>query len=393
MLENTQKILGLVEKESQRQEKNIQLIASENFVSKDVLEVQGSILTNKYAEGYPGRRYYGGCEIIDEIENIAIENAQKMFETDYHVNVQPHSGTSANMGVYLSILNPGDKILGMDLNHGGHLTHGHKLSISGILYEIATYGVEPETFQIDYDKVEKIALKEKPKLIIAGASAYPHEIDFKRFKEIADKCGAILMADIAHIAGLIVAKLHNSPFGYADFVTSTTHKTLRGPRGGIVLCKGEYKAKLNRAIFPGIQGGPLEHVIGAKAVAFGEALTNEFKEYQEQIIKNAKALAEEFINLGYDIVGNTTDNHLLLINTVNSINMTGDIVEKLLDEHNITINKNTVPFETNSPMSPSGIRVGTPAMTTRGYKEEDFKKIAHKIDKILKEYQTKNLEL
>lgn len=391
MIKNTENVFKLIAKEAERQTNNIQLIASENFVSQDVLDAQGSILTNKYAEGYPGRRYYGGCEFIDQIEELAISNAQKMFSTDYHVNVQPHSGTSANMGVYLSVLKPGDKILGMDLNHGGHLTHGHKLSISGILYDISAYGVEKETMSINYDEVEKIAMKEKPKLIIAGASAYPQEIDFKRFKEIADKCGAYLMADIAHIAGLIVANLHNSPFGYADFVTTTTHKTLRGPRGGLVLCKQEYKASLNRAIFPGIQGGPLEHIIGAKAVAFGEALTPEFIAYQEQIIKNTKAFADEFIKLNYNIVGGKTENHLLLINTVESIGLTGDIVEKVLDQHNITTNKNTVPFDENPPMTPSGIRVGTPAMTTRGYLEEDFRIVARQIDSILqvakKEYR------
>lgn len=385
-MNNVTKIFELIEKEKVRQEENIQLIASENFVSPEVLQVQGSILTNKYAEGYPNRRYYGGCEYIDQLEQLAITTAQELFKTDYHVNVQPHSGTSANTGVYLSTLKPNDTILAMELNHGGHLTHGHKLSISGILYNIVGYQVTKDEELIDYDQVQKLALESKPKLIICGASAYSRTIDFKRFREIADSVGAILMADIAHIAGLIAAGLHPSPFGYADFVTTTTHKTLRGPRGGMIFCKQEYAKKLDSAVFPGIQGGPLEHVIAAKAVCFSQNLEPEFVTYQEQVIKNAKAFAKEFQKLGYRVISSTTDNHLLMLDMVSSKNITGDIVEKLLDEHNITINKNSIPYDTNPPMKPSGIRVGTPAMTTRGYLENDFVLLAQKIDTIINQY-------
>lgn len=376
-------IFDLIEQEAKRQEKMIQLIASENFVSEEVRSAQGSILTNKYAEGYPGKRYYGGCEIIDQIELLAQERCKKMFETDYHANVQPHSGSQANQAVFLTLLEPGDKILGMDLEHGGHLTHGHKLSLTGKLFEISTYQTD-DTGAIDYQEVEKIALREKPKLIICGASAYSLEIDFQKFADIAKKAGAYLLADVAHISGLIVAKEHMSPFGYADFVTSTTHKTLRGPRGGIVLCKPEYAKKLDTALFPGVQGGPLEHVIAAKAVAFNEALTTEFVSYQQQIKKNAQAFCNEFIKLGYEIISGRTENHLFMINTVKSINMTGYDVEELLEKNNIIVNKNTIPGDTNSPRVTSGIRVGTPAMTTKGFKEEDFIVLAQRIDKILK---------
>lgn len=380
------KIFELIEKEKIRQEENIQLIASENFVSQAVLDVQGSILTNKYAEGYPNRRYYGGCENIDLLEQIAIDTAKQLFKTDYHVNVQPHSGTSANTGVYMSVLKPNDTILAMELNHGGHLTHGHKLSISGILYNIVGYQVDKTTEEIDYDQVEKLALEHKPKLIICGASAYSRTINFQRFKQIADKVGALLMADIAHIAGIIAANLHPSPFGYADFITTTTHKTLRGPRGGMIFCKQEFAKKLDSAVFPGIQGGPLEHVIAAKGVSFIQNLEPEFIEYQKQVLTNAKAFANQFEKLGYRIISKTTDNHLLMLDTVTSKNITGDIVEKLLDKHNITINKNSIPFDQNPPMKPSGIRLGTPAMTTRGYKEQDFIELATKIDTIINNY-------
>ncbi len=378
------KIFELIEKEAKRQTEQIQLIASENFVSEDVLKAQGSILTNKYAEGYPGSRYYGGCEIIDEVEKEAKNLLQKLFKTDYHANVQPHSGSQANQAVYFSVLNPGDKVLGMSLNDGGHLTHGYKINASGKLYNFSCYGVDSKTGYIDYNTVREIALKESPKLIVVGASAYSREIDFKEFAEIAKEVGAYLMADIAHIAGLIVAGEHNSPIGFADFITSTTHKTLRGPRGGVILCKKEFAKKIDQAVFPGLQGGPLEHVIAAKAVSFNEALSDEYINYIKQVKKNANAFADSFKELGYKVVTDGTDNHLFLVDVHTSIGMTGKEAETLLDKHLITVNKNTIPGETLSPMVASGIRLGTPAMTTRGYKEQDFIDLAHRIDQILK---------
>ena len=361
-----------LEKEKRRQEENIELIASENYVSKDILKLQGSILTNKYAEGYPNKRYYGGCEYIDIFEQKAIEYATKLFNCKY-ANVQPHSGSSANMAVYKALLNHGDKVMGMNLSHGGHLTHGHPINFSGLDYEIISYNVNEFTGRIDYDELEKLAIKEKPKMIIAGASAYSREIDFKKFREIADKCGAYLMVDMAHIAGLVAAGLHQSPIPYADVVTSTTHKTLRGPIGGIILTNNEeIIKKINKTIFPGIQGGPLMHVIGAKAECFYEALQPEFKEYQKQIIKNAKAMSESFIDDGIEIISGGTDNHLFLVNVKSSFNISGKDAEKALDKIHITVNKNTIPYDKESPFITSGIRIGTPAMTTRGLKEIDF---------------------
>ena len=365
-----------LEKETKRQENNIELIASENYVSKDILKLQGSILTNKYAEGYPGKRYYGGCEYIDIFEQKAIEYACKLFDCNY-ANVQPHSGSSANMAVYRALLNHGDKVMGMNLSHGGHLTHGHPINFSGLDYEIVSYNVNKETGRINYNDLEELAIKEKPKMIIAGCSAYSREIDFKRFREIADACGAYLMVDMAHIAGLVAAGLHQSPFPYADVVTSTTHKTLRGPRGGIILTNSEeIIKKINKVIFPGIQGGPLMHVIGAKAECFYEALQPEFVEYQKQIIKNAQAMAERFKSKGVTIISDGTDNHLMLIDVKKSFNITGKEAEKALDAIHITCNKNTIPYDEESPFITSGIRIGTPAMTTRGLKEHDFILIA-----------------
>ena len=376
-------IYNLIKKEELRQEEHIELIASENFVSKAVLEAQGSILTNKYAEGYPGKRYYGGCEFIDKIEDLARERLKKLFNVKF-VNVQPHSGSQANMAAIRSLIEHGDKILGMSLDAGGHLTHGYKLSFSGQDYTSFTYGVNPETGYIDYDEVLKIAKEIKPKLIICGASAYPREIDFKKFREIADEVGAYLMADIAHIAGLIATGYHNSPIPYADIITSTTHKTLRGPRGGIIMSNNEELAKkIDKTLFPGCQGGPLEHVIAAKAVAFKEDLEPSYKEYIHQVIKNAKAMANEFINLGYKVISNGTDNHLFLVDVKTSKGLTGKEVEDLLGKINITLNKNSIPNDQEKPMYTSGIRIGTPAMTTKGYKEEDFIKVAHLIDEAI----------
>ncbi len=376
-------IYNLIKKEELRQEEHIELIASENFVSKAVLEAQGSILTNKYAEGYPGKRYYGGCEFIDKIEDLARERLKKLFNVKF-VNVQPHSGSQANMAAIRSLIEHGDKILGMSLDAGGHLTHGYKLSFSGQDYTSFTYGVNPETGYIDYDEVLKIAKEVKPKLIICGASAYPREIDFKKFREIADEVGAYLMADIAHIAGLIATGYHNSPIPYADIITSTTHKTLRGPRGGIIMTNNEeFAKKIDKTLFPGCQGGPLEHVIAAKAVAFKEDLEPSYKEYIHQVIKNAKAMANEFINLGYKVVSNGTDNHLFLVDVKTSKGLTGKEVEDLLGKINITLNKNSIPNDQEKPMYTSGIRIGTPAMTTKGYKEEDFIKVAHLIDEAI----------
>ncbi|WP_425540245.1 serine hydroxymethyltransferase [Microaceticoccus formicicus] len=369
-------------KEITRQNEHVELIASENFVSEPVLEALGSPLNNKYAEGYPGKRYYGGCEFIDVIEDLAISKMCELFKAD-HANVQPHSGANANLGVYLSILKPGDKVLGMKLSEGGHLTHGSPVNISGLYYNFVDYGVNLETEVIDYDEVREIAKKEQPKLIVAGASAYPRKIDFKIFKEIADEVGAYFMVDMAHIAGLVAAGLHPDPVPYADFVTTTTHKTLRGPRGGAILCKAEYAKMLDKAIFPGLQGGPLEHIIAGKAVCFEEALKPEFKVYQQQILDNAQALAEELVNGGLRLISGGTDNHLLLVD-VTTVGHTGKEAEAILESVNITTNKNTIPNEKNSPFVTSGIRLGTPAMTTRGLKENEFREIAKIIVAALK---------
>ena len=369
-------VFTAIEEEKNRQKNHLELIASENFVSKAVLEAQGSIMTNKYAEGYPGKRYYGGCEYIDVVENLAKERLKKLFNVNY-VNVQPHSGSQANMAAYRSVLNDGDKILGMALDHGGHLTHGYKLSFSGQDYISYTYGVSKDTEMIDYDEVERIALEIKPNLIVAGASAYPRMIDFKRFREIADKVGAYLMVDMAHIAGLVATGLHQNPCEYADIVTSTTHKTLRGPRGGIIMTNNEEIAKkIDKAVFPGIQGGPLMHVISAKAVAFKEALSPEFVTYQEQVIKNAKVLANRLMENGFHVISNGTDNHLLLVDVKSKSGLTGKAVENLLGTINITVNKNTIPNDQEKPFLASGIRLGTPALTTRGMKEEEMVEIA-----------------
>ena len=379
-------------KETKRQEANIELIASENYVSKDILKLQGSILTNKYAEGYPGKRYYGGCQYIDIFENKAIEYVCQLFGCKY-ANVQPHSGSSANMAVYRSLVNHGDKVMGMNLSHGGHLTHGHPINFSGLDYEIVSYNVDEKTGMIDYDEVEQLAIKEKPKMIIAGCSAYSRIIDFKRFREIADKCGAYLMVDMAHIAGLVAAGLHPSPIPYADVVTSTTHKTLRGPRGGIILTNNEeIIKKVNKVIFPGIQGGPLMHVIAAKAQCFYEALQPEFKEYQKQVIKNMKAMSDYLKSKGVKVISDGTDNHLILVDVKNSFNISGKEAEKVLDQIHITCNKNTIPFDTESPFITSGIRIGSAAMTTRGLKEKEFKLIGEIIYKSLSNIDDKNIQ-
>ena len=373
-----------LELESKRQQGNIELIASENYVSKNVLELQGSILTNKYAEGYSGKRYYGGCEYIDMFETQAIEHLKKLFGCKY-ANVQAHSGSSANMAVYRALLNHGDKVMGMNLSNGGHLTHGYKLNFSGVDYEIVSYDVDTKTEMMDYDAIRELALKERPKMIIAGASAYSRIIDFEKFRSICDEIGAYLMVDMAHIAGLVATNLHPSPVPYADVVTSTTHKTLRGPRGGIILTNNEEIAKkIDKVIFPGIQGGPLMHVIAAKAQSFYEALQPEFKTYMEQVLKNIKAMSDEFINLGYHVISGGTDNHLILLDVKSSCGVTGADAEKLLDKIHITVNKNTIPNETEKAMTASGIRIGSPAMTTRGFKEEEFKNVARIIDKALK---------
>ena len=379
-------VYAAIKKETTRQKKTIELIASENFVSEAVLEAVGSPLTNKYAEGYPNARYYGGCKYVDVVENLAIERLKKLYGCD-HANVQPHSGASANFAVYFALLEPGDKIMGMSLSNGGHLTHGAKVNVSGRYFKVVPYGVDKNTETINYDEVEKLALAEKPKLIVAGASAYPRVIDFKRFREIADKVGAYLMVDMAHIAGLVAAGLHPSPVPYADVVTTTTHKTLRGPRGGVIMCKEYLAAKIDKAVFPGTQGGPLEHVIAGKAVAFGEALSDEFKAYQKQIILNSAAMADEIQKLGIKLVSGGTDNHLMLLD-FSSLGVTGLEVEKNLDKAGITVNKNTVPNETRSPKITSGIRVGTPSVTTRGMKEDDMRLIARLIAKIVFEGKT-----
>ena len=381
--ENDKVMFDYIGEEIERQQQNIELIASENFASEQVMEAMGSQLTNKYAEGYPGKRYYGGCEIVDKVETLAIDRLKKLFGAD-HANVQPHSGSSANLGVYFAVLEPGDKVLGMNLSQGGHLTHGSPVNISGEYYDFVAYGVDKDTERIDYEEVRQIALKEKPKLIVAGTTAYSRSIDFKKFADIAKEVGAYLMVDMAHIAGLIAAGLHQNPVPYADFVTTTTHKTLRGPRGGAILCKEEHAKKIDKAIFPGIQGGPLMHVIGSKAVAFGEALKDDFKGYQEQVIKNAKVLAESLEEKGLRIVAGGTDTHLILIDVRNK-DLTGKEAEKLLEDVNVATNKNTVPFDPEKPFVTSGIRLGTPAVTTRGMKEEEMKEIANIINLTLEQ--------
>ncbi|WP_411955935.1 serine hydroxymethyltransferase [Clostridium estertheticum] len=368
------KVYEIIQEENTRQEDHIELIASENFVSKAVMEANGSILTNKYAEGYPAKRYYGGCEVVDKVENLARDRMKELFGAE-HANVQPHSGSQANMAVYFSVLKPGDTILGMNLSHGGHLTHGSKVNFSGILYNIIPYGVNLETETIDYQEVRTLAKEHNPKMIVIGASAYPRAIDFAAFREICDEVGAYMFVDMAHIAGLVATGAHQSPVPYADFVTTTTHKTLRGPRGGAILCKEKYAKQIDKSIFPGMQGGPLMQTIAAKAVCFGEALRPEFKVYIEQVVKNAKVLGEELLKYGFKLVSGGTDNHLLLIELTNK-NITGKEAEKLLDLVGITVNKNTVPNETLSPFVTSGIRIGTPAVTTRGFKEAEMKIIA-----------------
>lgn len=374
-------IVAVIEKEMDRQRRNIELIASENFVSPAVMAAMGTVLTNKYAEGYPGRRYYGGCEEVDIAENLAIERLKKLFDGE-HANVQPHSGANANIGVYFSILDPGDVVLGMNLSHGGHLTHGSPVNISGKYFKFVDYGVDEKTEMIDYENVRQIALKNKPKLIVAGASAYPRIIDFKKFRDIADEAGAMLMVDMAHIAGLVATKLHPNPVPYADFVTTTTHKTLRGPRGGAIICKEKYAKAIDKAIFPGTQGGPLMHVIAAKAVCFKEAMSEDFVSYQKQVLKNAQALSQSLTNEDFNLVSKGTDNHLMLLDLRNK-NITGKEAEHLLDEVGITVNKNTVPFDPESPFITSGIRIGTPAVTTRGFKEEDVIEVGRIISHII----------
>lgn len=372
-----------IEKERERQLYNIELIASENYVSKDVLEAAGSILTNKYAEGYPSKRYYGGCIHVDEVEELARKRAMELFHAE-HANVQPHSGSQANMGVYMAVLEPGDTVLGMNLTAGGHLTHGHPLNFSGSLYNFVDYGVDKHTEYINYEDVRRVALETKPKLIVAGASAYPRVIDFKKFREIADEVGAYFMVDMAHIAGLVAAGLHPSPVPYADFVTSTTHKTLRGPRGGIILCKKEHAALLDKKVFPGMQGGPLMHIIAAKAVCFYEAMQPEFKSYAKQVITNTKVLSDTLKEEGFRIVSDGTDNHLLLVDVKASLGMSGKKAEELLDQAGITCNKNTIPFDSEKPFVTSGIRLGSAAMTTRGFKENEFHQVALWISQVLK---------
>ena len=387
-LKETDKVIyDLILEEDQRQNSNIELIASENFTSKAVMEAMGTSLTNKYAEGYPGKRYYGGCQIVDKIETLAIERMKELFHAE-HANVQPHSGSQANMAVYMAVLEPGDKVLGMDLSHGGHLTHGSPVNFSGKLYHFVSYGVEAGTETINYDTFREIALKEKPKMIVAGASAYPRKIDFKRIGEIAKEVGAYYMVDMAHIAGLVATGHHESPVPYADFVTTTTHKTLRGPRGGIIMCKEEYAKKIDSAVFPGQQGGPLMHVIAAKAVAFKEALSDDFRDYANRIIKNAKAMADQLMARGIKLVSGGTDNHLMLMDLTGT-GVTGKELQLRLDECNITSNKNTIPFDPEKPFITSGVRLGTAAVTTRGMNEEDMVVIADCIADCIFDYDNK----
>ncbi|MFD2922935.1 serine hydroxymethyltransferase [Halobacillus naozhouensis] len=377
-------LFAAIKDEKDRQENNIELIASENFVSEAVMEAMGSVLTNKYAEGYPGRRYYGGCEHVDVAENLARDRAKELFGAD-HVNVQPHSGAQANMAVYFTVLKPGDKVLGMNLNHGGHLTHGSPVNFSGTLYDFEEYGVDQDNEQIDYDAVLAKAKEVQPKLIVAGASAYPREIDFARFREIADEVGAYLLVDMAHIAGLVASGLHPNPIPHAQFVTTTTHKTLRGPRGGMIFCEEEFAKKIDKSVFPGMQGGPLMHVIAAKAVSFKEALQPEFKQYSRQIIANAKQLGESLKKHGVRLVSDGTDNHLLLLDLRN-LELTGKVAEKALDDVGITTNKNTIPFDPESPFVTSGIRIGTAAVTSRGFKEKEMEEMAEQIATTLKHH-------
>ena len=375
-------ISAAIRNETERQEYSLEFIASENFVSERVLEAQGSVLTNKYAEGYPGKRYYGGCQCVDIAEQLAIDRAKELFGAE-HANVQPHSGSQANMAVYFAVCKPGDTILGMNLAHGGHLTHGSPVNFSGKLFNVVPYGVRRETGRIDYDEVERLALEHKPKLIVVGASAYPRIIDFEAFRRVADKVGAPVMVDMAHFAGLVAAGVHPSPVPHAEFVTTTTHKTLRGPRGGMILCREEFAKTLNSNIFPGIQGGPLMHVIAAKAVAFKEALQPEFKDYARQVVSNAKALAEGLVERGYNLVSGGTDNHLMLVD-LSGAELTGKLAEETLEHAGITVNKNAVPFDTRSPFVTSGFRIGTPATTTRGLKENEMRQVAGWIDRALK---------
>lgn len=377
------KVQEMIELELGRQRNKLEMIASENFVSQAVMEAQGSVLTNKYAEGYPHKRYYGGCEYVDMVEELAIERAKQLFGAE-HVNVQPHSGSQANFGVYFALLEPGDTIMGMNLSHGGHLTHGSPVNVSGKYFNIIPYGVDAETGRIDYDEMRKIAQEHKPKMIIGGGSAYSRQIDFKTMADIAHEVGAIFMVDMAHFAGLVAAGLHPNPVEYADIVTTTTHKTLRGPRGGMIMCKEEYAKAIDKSIFPGIQGGPLMHVIAAKAVAFGEALQPEFKEYAKQVIVNAQTLAETLQQEGFTIVSGGTDTHVLLVD-LRTVGLTGKVAEHVLDEVGITCNKNTIPFDPESPFVTSGIRLGTPALTTRGLNAEDMKEIASIISSVLKQ--------
>ena len=384
-------VSGAIDDEVRRQTNGLELIASENFVSEAVLQAMGTVFTNKYAEGYPGKRYYGGCEFADVVEQAAIDRAKQMFGAE-HANVQPHSGAQANMAVLMTALEHGDTILGMNLSHGGHLTHGHPLNFSGINYKVADYGVNRETEQIDYDELQRLAEQHRPKLLICGASAYPRTIDFKRISEIAESVEAKVMADIAHIAGLVVADLHPSPVPHCEYVTTTTHKTLRGPRGGLILCREEFAKDLDRRVFPGVQGGPLVHIIAAKAVAFGEALRDDFKAYQEQIVDNAKALAETLSGAGLRLVSGGTDNHLLLVDVfLDGKGITGKVAEKALDEVHITVNKNTIPFDTNKPFVASGIRLGTPAVTTRGMKEPEMKLIGEMIAAVITDPESEEI--
>jgi glycine hydroxymethyltransferase len=378
--------------EVRRQTNGLELIASENFVSEAVLQAMGTVFTNKYAEGYPGKRYYGGCEFADVVERTAIDRAKQMFGAE-HANVQPHSGAQANMAVLMTALEHGDQILGMNLSHGGHLTHGHPLNFSGINYKVADYGVNRETAQIDYDELQRLAEEHRPKLLICGASAYPRTIDFDRIGQIARSVGAKVMADIAHIAGLVATGLHPSPVPHCEFVTTTTHKTLRGPRGGLILCREEFAKDLDRSVFPGVQGGPLVHIIAAKAVSFGEALREDFRSYQQQIVSNAKVLAETLSNAGLRLVSGGTDNHLLLVDVfMDGKGITGKVAEKALDEVSITVNKNTIPFDTNKPFVASGIRLGTPALTTRGMKEDEMRKIGEMIASIIREPESEEVK-
>lgn len=390
LMKEDREIFDLMEEELKRQREGIELIASENFASKAVMEAMGSHLTNKYAEGYPSKRYYGGCEIVDNVEEIARNRAKKLFGAE-HANVQPHSGSQANMAVYFTILEPGDTVLGMDLSHGGHLTHGSPVNFSGKLFNFVSYGVDSETEEINYDNVRELALKHKPKLIVAGASAYSRIIDFKKFRDICDEVGAYFMVDMAHIAGLVAAGEHPSPVPYADFVTSTTHKTLRGPRGGLILCKEKYAKELDKNIFPGMQGGPLMHVIAAKAVCFKEALEPSFKEYMKNVVLNCKVLGDELVKSGFKLVSNGTDNHLILVDLTNK-DITGKEAENILDSIGITVNKNTVPNETRSPFVTSGIRIGTAAVTTRGFDVEAMKEIASIINEAI-DNKDSNLEI